>query len=272
MSGEVEAIVETAIASAAPTEIDPDKFYVVTTPDGGVHTLHPVEDEHRATPRRPKGAVTVYDADSFTTYWEKHSIENVSEVYADPKRYTVVGVLDAHEGAARYAGHGQHRVTLVCEQTPAWQAWMGLNGKLVDQATFAEHIEDRANDVQSPTAAEMLELAQTFEATTKVDFKSVDVISTGVRGIRYEETTAAKAGQAGQIEIPASFQIAVQPFEGSPAYRMNVRFRYRIREGRLLIGYALERPEDTLREAFRDVVNEVAEATSEPILSGVPTA
>jgi uncharacterized protein YfdQ (DUF2303 family) len=266
---EVESIVEVALASAVPQKIDPDAWYVITTSEGGVHTLAPRPDHERATPRRATGSVVVYDADSFYAYWSKHAVET-SEVYADPKRYTVTAVLDAHGGAAADAGHGQHRVTMVCEQTPAWKAWAALDGRLVDQAAFAEHIENRAVDVQSPTAAEMLELAQTFEATTKVDFKSVDVISSGQRGIRYEETTAAKAGQTGQIEIPATFQIAVQPFEGSPAYRLNVRFRYRIRDGRLQIGYALERPEDTLREAFNDVVEVVSQAVDVPVLSGVP--
>jgi hypothetical protein len=52
---------------------------------------------------------------------------------------------------------------------------------------------------------------------------------------------------------------------------MTARLRYRIgRDSGLTLGYKLERPGDTLRAAFQDVVIAVGEQIDAPILNGTP--
>ncbi len=72
--------------------------------------------------------------------------------------------------------------------------------------------------------------------------------------------------------IPKTFTIGVAPFEGCQLYAVDARLRYRISEGRLTLGYQLDRPEDVLRTAFDDVLKQVQDATTRTALLGLPPA
>lgn len=267
---DADAIIEAAISGAEPVILTEDARTAFVVPDGGkVCVIEPAPDSQRSAPRRKTGTTTVLDVDGLAFLWDKQALPQ-SELFADPKAFTVTAVLDADQGAADPAGFRDHRIVLACVTTPAWKAWTALDGQLMAQDSFAEHLEDRLVDIVRPTGGEMLELAQSFEASTKVDFKSAVVISSGQRQLQYEETTAARAGHKGSIEIPATFDLALKPFEGSDAYKVTARFRYRIRDGRLQIGYKLERPEDVLRSAFDDVRSAASEACDRAVLVGTP--
>lgn len=266
--GDAEAIVETALASAEPKLLDPEQRYAVTVPAGGsVHVVKPATDEERGMPRRPSGTTTVQDVDSLQVLWAKHARVS-SELYADPTSFTLTGVLNADEGESLNPGFRDHRLVLKCAKTPAWRAWEALDGQLLEQQSFAEFIEDRLIDIQRPTGGEMLELAQSIEATTSAEFKSAIALSSGQRALQFEETVSAKAGQKGQLEIPATFDLGLKPFEGGPAYKVVARLRYRIRNGSLAIGFKLERPEDVLREAFDEVRTLAGQACDSVVLLG----
>lgn len=49
---------------------------------------------------------------------------------------------------------------------------------------------------------------------------------------------------------------------------MNARLRYRIDEGQLLLGYALDRPDEVARSAFLDVRTAIGDATGYDVLAG----
>lgn len=269
---DAQAIVDIALEAAIPNLLEPEQRYAVVVPDGGaVSVIEPQADKHLLAPRRKSGTAQVLDVDGLAFLWDKQALVE-SELYADPQRFTITAVLNADQGAGDTPGFRDHRIELQCRHTPAWLAWAGFDGRLRAQQEFAEFIEDRAIDVVRPTGGEMLELAQSFEASTNVDFKSVQIVSSGQRALQYEETTSARAGQKGEIAIPATFDLALVPFEGSPAYKVTARFRYRIHGGNLLLGYKLERPEDVLREAFNDVRTAASEACDRPVLLGTPPA
>lgn len=268
MSGEVQSIVDVTLASAEPTPLDPAQRYAVVVPDGGsVKTIDPAADHLLEAPRRAAGISTVYDVESLGYLWDKHAVPT-SELFADDKAHTITAVLNADLGAGLAAGFRDHRVVFQSILTPAWNTWMALDGKMLDQQVFAEHIEDRSVDVVRPTGAEMLELASTFEATTRMEFKEATNLGSGQKQLRYEETVQARSGQTGTIEIPTTFDVALQPFEGGDAYKVVARFRYRINGGKLALGFKFERPEDVLRKAFTDRMDAVAEATSQTVLRG----
>lgn len=215
---------------------------------------------YRANPARKTGTFHAHDATTFAAYLYKHGTED-TEVWADVTGAKIVGVIDAHESAAGpvgengpLAGWGQHRVLYSVAHTKAWQAWVARDGQLMSQSEFAELIEDRALDIVRPSAADMLELSQTFQATIGVNFESSKMLSSGERVLEYRETVDAKAGRAGKLEIPKDFDLALIPFEGADAFKVTARFRYRITDGTLRVGYRLTRPDDVLREAFESVV------------------
>lgn len=266
-NGEAQTIVDTALRSAPPAELTPGKVYAFHTATG-VHQIDLTGDQYKDAPNRKAGTTVVRDATSFLAYWTKHA-DDSSEVYADSERLTITAVLDANTAtAARWEGH---RLTLALRRTDAWQQWTGNDGKLLTQEAFAEFLEDHLPELLEPSAAEMLEIAQSIQGVSKAEFQSGTRLSDGRRQFQYVETVTAKAGQKGQLTIPETFVVGLVPFEGSEGYRLTARFRYRIgTDGRLTMGYKLERPADTLRTAFQDVVGAIGEDIDVPVLNGTP--
>jgi uncharacterized protein YfdQ (DUF2303 family) len=259
-----QVIVDTALRSAEHHELELGKFYVFNTPTG-IADVDLTGDQYKDTPSRKKGTTTVRDAESFLAYWTKHHDDN-SEVYADSERLTVTAVLNANTAtSARWA---DHRLHLALRETTAWQQWTRQDGQLMDQETFAEFLEDHLPELLEPAAADMLEIAQSFQAASKVDFQSASRLSSGQRQFQYVETTTTKAGQKGQLTVPETFVIGLVPFEGSDGYKLTARLRYRISDRGLRLGYKLDRPDDVRKTAFADVVKAIGEQIDTAVMNG----
>lgn len=262
----VQTIVNTALRSAEHHELEPGKFYVFNTPSG-IADVDLTGPEHTGIPPRKAGTTTVRDAASWLAYFNKHS-SDASEVYADSERLTVTAVLNAH--GTDEPSWGDHRLILSLRTTDAWKQWMQNDGALIDQEAFAEFLEDHLPELLEPSAADMLEIAQSIQAATKVDFQSGVRLSSGQRQFQYVETQTTKAGQKGQLTVPETFVVGLVPFEGSEGYRLTARLRYRITDRGLRMGYKLERPADILRTAFGDVVNAIDGDIEAPVMNGTP--
>lgn len=266
MTTDTQPIVDAATRAAEPTALDESvRFHTVVSPLGEVKLIDLEAEADKAkfahTPRRKTGIYPVHDASSLVAYVAKHGDPD-TEVWADAIGAKITAVLNAHEdtdGTVPGARHEDHRVVYTVQKTEAWKRWTAGDGKLGSQSEFAELIEDRAVDVVDPVAAIMLEIAQTFHATSGVTFESSKRLSSGERQLAYHETVDAKAGHTKQLEIPEVFTLGLKPFEGAEGYKVTARLRYRITDGNLRIGYKLERPEDVLREAFLGVVTQVAD-------------
>ena len=278
MSTDLQPILDALTAGTEPTILTSDNNHRTATfvvPDG--HRLQTIDLteaasrwEHNAP--RPRGTTHMHDPASLADYIKRHK-DTRTEVWADETRHTITAILNSisANGIDGY-GWGDHRATYKATTTDAWNAWVALDGKLVDQTTFAEHIEDRAIDVVNPDGATMLELAQTFHATTQVRFESSKLLSSGERQLEYRETVDAKAGRAGKLDIPKEFALGLAPFRGSPTYKVTARLRYRILDGSLRLGYRLTRPGDVLDNAFNEVVDQVQKLLGNdfPIWGGEP--
>lgn len=259
-----QTIVDTALRTAPPAELQPGKFYAFHTPEG-VQKVDLTGEEYRDTPARKRGTTTVRDAASFLAYWTKHHDDN-SEVYADSERLTVTAVLDANTpDSARWAGHRLH---LALRPTTAWQQWTQQDGQLMRQEEFAEFLEDHLPELLEPSSADMLEIAQSFQAAVKVDFQSATRLSSGQRQFQFVETQTSKAGQKGQLNVPEAFTIGLVPFEGSEGYKLTARLRHRIGQNGLQLGYKLERPDEVRKTAFADVVKAVGEQIDTAVMNG----
>lgn len=265
-NGEAQTIADVAIRTVAPAELEPGKFYAFHTASG-VTKVDLTGEEYKDAPTHKRGTTLVRDAESFLAYYDKHHDTN-TEVYADADRLTITAVLDAHTPeAARWSGH---RLGLALRETDAWKQWLARDGKLMDQETFAEFLEDHRPELLEPAAADMMEIAQSFQATTKVDFQSATRLSSGQRQFQYVETGTTKAGQKGQLQVPESFVIGLVPFEGSEGYRLTARLRHRITPSGLQLGYKLERPDEIRRTAFADVLKAIGEQIDTPVMNGTP--
>lgn len=269
-AGDAAAIIDTARKSVQPYQVDDGAdLYIIRTGSGDPKLLdvEATRNLYRDHPRRISGHPTVDTHTAFEQYVKRHETPEI-ELWADERRNTVTAVFDSH--TSEQAGWGEHRVTLQLRTTLDWQTWAGHSGKMMPQGAFAEFIEDNVVNVVNPTAADMLELAQSFQAKSGVVYESSRFLDSGHRQLEYREQVDAKAGRKGQLDIPTEIELALQPFVGLDTYRVKARFRYRIHDGDLTLGYKLDRPDDVLLTAFGNVVEQVGDDLGMTILSGRP--
>jgi uncharacterized protein YfdQ (DUF2303 family) len=250
-----ENVAETASRLAHQTkpvhELEPGKIIALLDDEGGFRIVDTLA--YGDTPALAQGSSQATSVDSLVAYLARHGSDK-TELWADASTSELVAVLDAHEGADGKPGWGKHRISLKLAHTPAWNAWLALDGKQVDQLKFAEFIEDHVPDIAEPSPAAMLEIAQTLIATNKVDFKSGAKIANGEVQFSYVEAVEGSAGKNGDMAIPTEFFVVLRPYFGGPPYRIRARFRYRISGGGLTLAYKLDNPELVLESAFADVV------------------
>jgi uncharacterized protein YfdQ (DUF2303 family) len=274
---EMQVVVDTAKQAVAPNALgfldDEGTVGWFAVPDGvAIKTVD--RRGYLPRPARQQGTVTLHTGGSLADYVNRHKTHTDTVIYADVPRRTVVAVLNDHPTGDAFgeAGWADHRAVLNLQHTDEWKAWTSHDGHIGGQQEFAEFIEDHAADILSPPGADLLELAQTIEATTSAAFKSQTMLDNGQRALVYEETIETRAGQRGQLEIPREFTLQLRPFDGGPAYKVTARLRVRIREGRLAIGYVLHKPEDVVRAAFDDVLVDIGDRAELPVLFGVAPA
>lgn len=280
---------EAARAESNGVLLDPGKIYAFPTPDGPklLDMGAPLYTDRLATPARKHGTTVVEDVSSFLAYYAKHA-DTSSETYVNVDQLRFTAVLNAH--AADGPRWGDHRLGLQLRTTRAWKAWAAHDGKWLPQREFAEHIEERLEDIHEPAAAEMLEMAQSFQAKTTVKFASGTRLDSGAMNLTWDETTDATAGQKGNIKIPPRFKLLLPCLElpvvkaegegegegekkGPVFYAIEARFRYRIeRGGGLTIGYLLDDPQAKLRDAVLAVVKQVEEDLNVQVLRGAPAS
>lgn len=245
-----------------PHELDREGLYLMADPHQQVVDL----EQYAPRPYRPRGCTVVHDVRSLVAYVARHRIDEgpttaegvgVPELWADIDSVTIAAVLNPHDDVAEMAGWHDWTAQLTLRRTPEWKAWLEGDRSMTDQVHFAEHVEDHLDDIVAPPAADLLELARTFETKTDVAFRSAIVLESGDRQLTYQEATQAQAGKSGDITVPDRFTLGIAPFEGCDPYRVEARLRYRVREGRLAIGYQLVRPDLVERSAFNDAVAEV---------------
>lgn len=175
---------------------------------------------------------------SFLRYLDERITEE-TRCYVEKSR--VVAIID-HPNDAGEADWEQHRSDFeLVPSAPAamWQRFVTKEGtKSISQMELALLLERRAQDIVTPDAATMMEIALTLEAKPKLEWKSALRLQDGSRQFMYEETVAAKAGTKGQIVIPEKFTIGLALYEGCAAISLDVKLRYRIEGG--VIAFTLE--------------------------------
>jgi uncharacterized protein YfdQ (DUF2303 family) len=244
-----------------------DRLVAIITARG--QEIHQIDlEKYDSVPARKRGTVTLSDADSFVTYVERHKTADGTTIWADIENARMTAVFNDHTDGAD-AGWGDNRAVLQLKHTPDWKHWLSRHGAYLNQNDFAEHIEDGVDAISAPSPAEMLEVAQTFHAKTGVNFESSKRLSGEVE-FTYAETTSAKAGEKGKLEVPQTFSLSLAPFDGGAQYPVDARFRFRLSGGNLTLGYRLIRADRVLRTAFDDLVKAVAGGADLPVMSGVP--
>lgn len=256
---EAEAVAYLAEMAATPHPIIAGTVEAIVIDSG--HRLE-ISDHERLLPRprRRHGRVTALDADSFARLVvDLGATDGRACIYADVQELVLTAILNDHE--AESAGWRDHRISLSIVRTPQWKRWLSLHDKLGEQTTFAQHLDENLADIVDPPGADLLELAQSFEATVDAQFKSAARLKDGARQFTYSETIDARAGKDGQLVVPEGFTLSIAPVEGADPVVVKAKLRFRLSAGHLTIGYVLEDPQGVERAAFDDVVAKVETQT-----------
>jgi uncharacterized protein YfdQ (DUF2303 family) len=231
----------------------------IVVPQG--YVLHDLEKSLDA-PSRLRGTTKLRDVKSFVAMFNEFKWP-AAKMYGTVNPAAFVGVLNGHS-ATTGPGWGDHRVSYDCPVSPEWKTWTASNKKAMNQADFAQFIEDNLPDLLD--GATLLEVSRTLQAKKKVNFASGIRLSDGQNQFTYEEEIQGTAGGKGQFKVPETFELGIAVFEGGPLYKVTARLRYRIDEGRLALWYDLERPHKILEDAVKAVWSEIEAGTGTTIL------
>lgn len=274
--------IEAGRQTTTPHLLEPGHIYAIATRDG-VEQIDLTGDPHRPRPARIAQTVRLTHVDSLIAYWDKHA-DNSSDVYADRDKRTITAVLDAHHAtidSERHSGTDEefrprwqtHRAVVALTLSDPIQAWLAHNGKYLAQVPFAEFLEEHLPYIVQPDAADLLEVAQSFQATTAATFKSGYKLVNGQRQLEYTEHIDATASVRGDsIAVPTHMLLRLPIWRGaSTVEEVTARIRYRINHGgagQLGIGYALDRITDVIDGAFESEVDMVEQHIGRPVLRG----
>jgi uncharacterized protein YfdQ (DUF2303 family) len=274
---EAEAVAKMATQAALgkPVRMEPDEegVWTVATPDGWDREFFTVEPSLPA-PVISRGEVLVHNAVSFAAAVRQRQQDELPPVvYADESTLSLVAVLNDDHGGQ--PGWRDYRVRLALRRSPEWEAWRNVDrattdGRLLNQEAFAEFVEDHLPDIVDPTAADMLEIAQTFHATVSSNFRQGARLRDGRRQFNFEEDIDAKAGETGEMVLPGTVRLRVRLFVGGGPVETTARLRWRLREAKLTLGFKLDQADDLERIEFgKSIVTGVEEQLSLVALAGV---
>lgn len=251
----MQAVIDAARKGQDPVTLAKgDHFQIVYTAERGVQTVD--LQKHNAAPARKTGTLVVFDSESLNKMLQDNAVPGATTIYVNPDadKPAVVAVINGNGTAG--PGFGDFRVSIGFRPTPQWTKWKAIDGELIPQADFAEFIEDNLADIATPDGATMLEIVTYLQATRSVDFKSGIKLSNGVVQLTNNESVDATVG-AGNIAVPDVFEIALSPVFGVTPFKVPARFRFRIHERRLLLGFRLQRIEDVMATIIRDIEAEI---------------
>ncbi|MBX9594316.1 MAG: YfdQ family protein [Roseomonas sp.] len=262
----MRAVISAAREATTPTMYEDGRVAFVPGVDGNRPARLMSMEPFAAQPFRKRGTVVVFDAASLNQIIKDNNGPNVA-IYIDrnPNAPVIEAVLNGVGPAG--PGWGDHRVKIEFRPTPQWAKWKAIDGKLMDQTSFAEFIEDNQTDVQAPSGAQMLEIATYFQATRTTEFKKAIRLSSGDVQFVNVENTNAQVG-SGQIAVPETITLGLAPIQGSPLYAVPARFRFRLEDGKLRLGIKLERIEDLMEKVLEDVIAKIERATNISVLDG----
>lgn len=267
---ETEAAAVAAItrAAATPSPLDPSKPQGLVIPADAQLVL-PDLSAWRQAPERKTGVYHPATVEAFIAYVDYQQIADATTVWVHPTSGLVTAVLDDNGGEA---GYGQHRAVLQLHPTPEWVYWEAQDKQMVSQELFAEHIEGGLEEIVTPDAAEMLEIAQSFHAASSAAFRSSTRLATGEQRLQYDEEVKATAGATGELTVPTTILLAVAPFVGEERYKITARLRFRLNGGRLTLGYILDRPESVKRDALEGIASRIAAKFTHTYVGEAPLA
>lgn len=285
-------------------EQDPAFPFVVL--EHGQELVEPphLDEKRQSRPNRAKGTVQLGDAVSFVDYVNRYKgdgtlvlvheqtltalfnhhepawretalipegpgdpIEQSAVPQLAPEGEQIAGTLVEHVDVR--PGWGDFRAVFTVEMTPEWLAWSAIDGKPLAQQPFGDFIEEHIPQIAEPDGNTLLDVARNLAFKKDLQFKSAQRVENGTVQFEYIEKVESANGSAGRLEIPSELVLALQPFRGAPAYRVEARLRWTLNEGNVWFTLKLgEKKRLALEEAYDEVLAAVREGIGVPVLRG----
>lgn len=228
-------------------------------------------------PTRKRANVTVSQTGSFIEYAKKHGSLDECVIYAeiDAEQSKCVLLAVMNDNAADAPQWRDHRCTFAPALSVEWKRWMSKNGptKAMSQTDFATWLEDNQGDVRSvngsPSGADILAMAQAFEANSDKRVKSHINLQNG--GVRFEYVEDETKDTRTSMEVFRRFTLALPVFDGSTdAYPVEARLKYRDNGGKVTFWYELIRPDRAFKTAVQSALDQIKAETGFMLLQGTP--
>lgn len=223
-------------------------------------------------PVRKRGQVITTDTASFSDYLNKHSTQFGSVIYSeiDSEKSVcrMVAVLDDNsDDAPQWQEH-------VCKYSPRlsveWSRWTGRNKAVMTQADFATWLEDNLQDIAAvpgmPTGAEILAMALGFEANSDKRLHSKINLQSG--GVQFNFVDDESKDTRSAMKVFERFTVGIPVFDGSGAYPIEARLKYRQKDQSLAFWYELIRPDRVFKTAVTEEIAVIKENTGLLVISG----
>lgn len=265
-----------ALGDTKPAPTTQHEPYVIV-PEG--HEINPLPPLR--SPPRKTGTVTAHDVESFIEYVQRHASDD-TVIYGSQNPARFIAVLNDHaktqvddftsdasnEEDVRGARWRDFRCCYPLVHSREWTTWMEKNRKpFPNNKDFAEWLEDNLVDIVEPAHGDMMRVALDFSVTSGASFSNPVDLDTGATRLSYTLET-----KNGAVEIPKVFTIEIPVFQGIEVttYKIDARFRYKMREGGVDIRYELVRPHKVVEQAFKDELQLIRDQTKALVLFGEP--
>ena len=255
-----------------------DGVPVIVAPDG--YDVHKLDlEEFQLQPKRCYGTARLETVKSFLDYVNRNLTPGQTVVFADMDNGKFTAIFN-YSANGESPGWGDNRAVLFLTPTASWQRWVAQNGQAMNQLDFADFIESNAQDIVSPSAAEVMEMISALKVNKKATFHSVIDNKTGRQTLEYSEDTKGETTK-GNIEFTGQFELALQPYRNRgidvTPYKVNARLRFTITEqggkNGLRVHYSLVN-HDLVREyafgAELDVIDQHLNGIGVPMFDGSP--
>ncbi|WP_163833343.1 DUF2303 family protein [Spartinivicinus ruber] len=207
-------------------------------------------EDYLPHPIKTRQYVKMNTVKSFIEYVNRFKNPHTT-IFADDQSHLFKGIIDFHVSQDEPRS-GKHTVEYGCPLSREWEAWQNRNNEKMDQTSFAEFLEERAEDIVSPSGAELLEIALKFNVIRKAVFGSAMRLNTGEYQFTYSEDN-----QKGTVELPEQIKLGLAPFHNGEKYEVKAKLYYRLQEGNLLLWYKLVEPERVIEDAFYEVTQNI---------------
>ena len=251
-----KTILDAGAAAVAPVFSHGGIPFVSVPNDYKVHGLESL----LLAPVRKRAKVTTTDTDGFIFYVTKHGQDGFTVIYADidgeASRFNLQAVLDDYGPTISSTQWREHRCSFSPAQAVEWNRWVGSNKKVFTQSDFATWLEDNLADVAVEASAEK-------RLRSKINLQD--------SGVQFEFVEEEDKDTRTKMQVFERFTLGLPVFDGSSsAYPLEVRLKYREKDGKVSFWYELIRPDRVFKTAVKDELTRIKDATGFPVIAGQP--